>query len=240
MGGVASFFRKSSYSRDSTSMFITAVPDRTSQFANPVINQDFPDPNCIKIKDTYFALATNFGEFEADKSHIQIATSTDLVHWSLRPDALPDLPTWARPGRTWAPNITHVQTDSDSIYVLYFVAWDIQTDLQGLAVATSKNPEGPYQCTASRPFILQVKGHAPCPLAVHALLEAIASGLTGCNPGRYSKADAQECLDVMCSFSCTLTYTFTVPWSVAPHTCYAMFQTLHRPHCIPGRCRWHN
>lgn len=200
-------------------MFITTVPDRTEQYANPVINQDFPDPNCIKIKDTFFAFATNFGEFEADKSHIQIATSTDLVDWSLRPDALPDLPVWARPGRTWAPNITRVQTDSGDMYVLYFVAWDVQTDLQGLAVAISKNPEGPYRCTALRPFILQVKSHSSYALAVHALLETILTVLTElpCNPRRYAR-QVHNMAQVSRASSC-------IPpsiWSVASCTCCAL------------------
>ena len=74
----------------------------------------------------------------------------------IQPDALPELPSWARAGRTWAPNITHVQEKGISSFVLYFVAWDVESDLQAIGIATSKNPEGPYKCDAARPFILQV------------------------------------------------------------------------------------
>lgn len=125
-------------------------------YRNPVINQDFPDPNCSKVNEKYYAFATNFGELEAKESHIQVATSVDLVHWQLQSDALPNLPPWARTGKTWAPNVTHIKNGTTDRYVLYFVARDIKTDLQALGVATSKNPEGPYECTAPTPFMLQV------------------------------------------------------------------------------------
>ena len=156
MGSLLSFLGRPVGDGNSCDMFITTVSDDQAQFANPVIKQDFPDPNCIRINDTFYAFATNFGELQGVKGHIQSATSKDLVHWNLRPDALPNLPSWARPGKTWAPDITHVQADGIDAYVMYFVAWDEQTDLQGLAVATSMNPEGPYKCTAARPFMMQV------------------------------------------------------------------------------------
>lgn len=132
-----------------------------STYANPVINQDFPDPNCIKVKDTYYAFATNFGELQASSNHVQVAASEDLVHWRLLPDALPNLPAWAKPGKTWAPNVTHAQSKAGS-YVLFFVAWDTASDLQALGMATSKNPEGPYECSANRPFYLQVRQRHCC------------------------------------------------------------------------------
>ena len=122
-------------------------------YANPVIDSDFPDPNCIRVEETYYVFATNPSGMQ---SHIQVATSRDLVHYQLRPDALPNLPRWAKPGRTWAPNVTHIQNSKGSIYVLYFVAWDIETDRQAIGLATSKNPEGPYQSTDSKPLIAQV------------------------------------------------------------------------------------
>lgn len=61
----------------------------SATFTNPVVNQDFPDPNCIKVEDTWYAFATNFGELQATTSHIQLATSKDLVNWKvLEPDDL--------------------------------------------------------------------------------------------------------------------------------------------------------
>ncbi len=46
----------------------------------------------------------------------------DLVTCQLQADALPKLPSWAKTGRTWAPNVTLVHTADESLFVLYFVA----------------------------------------------------------------------------------------------------------------------
>ncbi len=134
----------------------TCRPHSTSTYSNPVINQDFPDPNCITVADTFYVFATNFGELQASDSHVQLATTKDMVTFQLQPDALPKLPSWAKTGRTWAPNVTHVHTTDGSLFVLYFVAWDTQSDRQAIGVATSKNPEGPYQSHHPAPVILQV------------------------------------------------------------------------------------
>jgi beta-xylosidase len=107
----------------------------TSTYSNPVINQDFPDPNCIKVADTFFVFATNFGEMQASSSHVQLATTNDLVTYQLQPDALPKLPSWAKTGKTWAPNVTHVHTTDGSLFVLYFVAWDTVSDRQAIGIA---------------------------------------------------------------------------------------------------------
>lgn len=122
-------------------------------YSNPVINNDFPDPNCLEVQDTFYVFATNSCQ---TPGHIQLATSQDLVQYQLQPDALPNLPTWAKPGRTWAPNVTHIQDSTGSTFVMYFVAWDADTDRQAIGLATSKTPEGPYVPAESRPLIIQV------------------------------------------------------------------------------------
>jgi len=77
----------------------TAVPTPgPREYANPVIRQDYPDPDALKVGDTYYVYATNFGS-----TNIQAAKSSDLVHWQMLSDALPFLPAWAQPGLTWAP-----------------------------------------------------------------------------------------------------------------------------------------
>src|SRR5437868_4514274 len=59
-------------------------------YTNPVLARDFPDPDVLKVGDTYYAYATN-----SDNLNIQTVRSTDLVHWDLVGDALPRLPAWA-------------------------------------------------------------------------------------------------------------------------------------------------
>src|SRR5579859_1471784 len=59
----------------------------TSTFVNPVLNIDFPDPDVLKVGNTYYAYATNGNGF-----NIQVTSSTDLVHWQRVKEALLRLP----------------------------------------------------------------------------------------------------------------------------------------------------
>ena len=67
----------------------TAAPaSATPAFA---IDQDFPDPDVLRVGDTYYAYATN-----NPAANLQYATSTDLETWQpAGEDAFPDLPAWA-------------------------------------------------------------------------------------------------------------------------------------------------
>jgi beta-xylosidase len=117
-------------------------------FANPLINQDFPDPDSLQVDDTYYAYATNTGSI-----NIPAAKSTDLVHWQLLPDALPVLPLWAEGGNTWAPEVT--TTADGPGYVMYFTARVKGTGTQCIGVATSPRPEGPFRSATEEPLICQ-------------------------------------------------------------------------------------
>jgi beta-xylosidase len=117
-----------------------------------VIRQDFPDPDLLKVGDTYYAYAT--GNFDA-KISIQTARSNDLVHWEILPDALPNFAPWAEPdpGLVWAPEVT--TTADGTGYVMYFAARVAGTSIQCIGVATSARPEGPFESPNAQPFICQ-------------------------------------------------------------------------------------
>jgi beta-xylosidase len=121
-------------------------------FANPVIDRNFPDPDVIKVGDSYYAYAT--GDFEA-KISIQTARSQDLVRWEMLPDAMPAFPPWAEPdhGLVWAPEVT-ASADSTG-YVMYFAARVAGTSRQCIGVAASAKPEGPFESAAEQPLICQ-------------------------------------------------------------------------------------
>jgi beta-xylosidase len=119
------------------------------EYANPVINQDFPDPDSLKVGDTYYVYATNFGS-----QNVQAARSTDLVNWTPIGDALPFLPAWAQPGFTWAPEVT-AAADGKS-FLMYFVARDQASQKQCIGAATSPKPEGPFTSESPKPLICQV------------------------------------------------------------------------------------
>ncbi len=121
-----------------------------NEFVNPVIAQDFPDPDIVKVGDTYYAYATNAGG-----TNVQTAKSTDLVAWQPLGDAMPSLPQWVQPGLTWAPEVT--TWDDGQTFTMYFTARDIASDKQCIGVATSNNPEGPFNGVGDKAFICQAE-----------------------------------------------------------------------------------
>lgn len=131
----------------------TAAPEgsRTSQDtarASPpfVINQDFPDPDALRVGSTYYAYATNSAAV-----NVQMATSPDARTWSLSSsDALPTLPAWATRGRTWAPDVAEVQPGK---FVMYVVVATIDPPLQCIGVAVSGSPRGPFTPVGDRPLV---------------------------------------------------------------------------------------
>ena len=131
-----------------------------TDISNPVFDHDFPDPDVLRVGDTYYAYATNNVEF-----NIQAARSTDLVRWELLGEALPALPAWAVPehGWTWAPDVT--ASAEGGPYLMYFTTrFALGTaggGIQCIGVATSATPEGPFTPWGELPLICPVgKGGA--------------------------------------------------------------------------------
>lgn len=108
-------------------------------YANPVIDANFPDPSILNDGGAYYAYATNSGQ------NMPAQRSRDLIHWTPMSDAMPILPEWAKPGRTWAPNV--VAIESGKRYVAYFAAWDRASDKQVLGAAVATRPGGPFHPT---------------------------------------------------------------------------------------------
>lgn len=105
---------------------------------NPVLDRDFPDPDVLEVDGTYYAYGTNTATL-----NVQVATSTDLETWEpLAEDALPELPSWVIPGKTWAPEVTEFGPGQ---YVMYPTATNFDPALQCIAVATGTAPDGPFE-----------------------------------------------------------------------------------------------
>ncbi len=119
-------------------------------FTNPVIDRDFPDPDTLKVGDTYYAYGTN-----ANGMNVQVMRSADMVHWDGPKEALPALPHWAslQSGLTWAPEVW--PTADAKTYVMYFVSRDTASDKQCVGLATSDKPDGPFKAQDDKPFICQ-------------------------------------------------------------------------------------
>jgi beta-xylosidase len=125
----------------------TPGPD---EFRNPVLRADFPDPHVIKVGDTYYAYATN-----GAGKNIQLATSTDLVKWELRSDAMPALASWVRLSipNVWAPEVLQVGEQ----FLLYYTARDEESDRQCVGVAVADAPEGKFRDPNNGPLVCQVE-----------------------------------------------------------------------------------
>jgi beta-xylosidase len=122
-----------------------AAPGGTYQ--NPIFGSDFPDPFVLAVDGTYFAYATN-----ANGPNVQLVTSTDLKNWMFHRDALPSLPAWAVPGKTWAPSVLKV---SRFDYVLYYSARDAASGTNCIGRAHARSPFGPFTDDAPGPLVCQ-------------------------------------------------------------------------------------
>lgn len=103
----------------------------------PVIDRDFPDPDVLATSGRYYLYATNDA-----RRNVQVAESADLAEWEvLDEDALPELPEWVIPGKTWAPEVTEV---APGRFVMYTTTTNFSPSRQCIAVATSESPTGPF------------------------------------------------------------------------------------------------
>jgi hypothetical protein len=108
---------------------------------------DFPDPHVLVVGDVYYAYSTNVAGV-----NVPVMSSTDLVSWKATSQALPPLPGWASPGRTWAPAVLA----RGGFYVLYYTVAQTSTGRQCISVATAASPAGPFRDTSSAPLVCQL------------------------------------------------------------------------------------
>lgn len=115
-------------------------------FSNPVHAGDFPDPGLLKAGGTWYAYGTN-----GPGGTVPLLSSPDLVHWTERGDAMPQVGSWATTGNTWAPEVFTV----GGRYVLYYVARSTGTGRQCIGVAEAAAPDGPFTDRRPQPLICE-------------------------------------------------------------------------------------
>jgi hypothetical protein len=135
-------------------------PGETSPAAaanwSPVHPGDFPDPSVLQYQGSYYAFATQSFASLDKTINIQVSTSSDGIHWTqTSTDALPDLPSWAKKGDTWAPSVAYETATSPAKFVMYYAATVASDGLQCLGLATSATPLGPYVDTSAAPVVCQ-------------------------------------------------------------------------------------
>ncbi|WP_152364846.1 glycoside hydrolase family 43 protein [Microlunatus speluncae] len=78
-------------------------------YHNPILDADWPDPDVIRVGDTFYLVASSFNRAPG----LPLLTSTDLVHWRPIGHALPAVPPYdhyrlPRHGSgVWAPALRH-------------------------------------------------------------------------------------------------------------------------------------
>jgi beta-xylosidase len=123
-------------------------------YRNPILNADWPDPDVIRVGETYYLVASSFNRAPG----LPILRSPDLLRWELIGRALPAVPPAERflvprhGGGVWAPSIRH----HDGLFWIFYPDPD-----QCVHVLTAADPAGPW----SEPhFLLPGPGVIdPCP-----------------------------------------------------------------------------
>ncbi|MET7805688.1 glycoside hydrolase family 43 protein [Micromonospora chersina] len=127
----------------------SSTPEGAHVFTNPVVRTDAPDPQAIRVGDTWYLFHTNSGG-----RNVPVLTSPDLVDWTPAGDALPELPAWADAGKTWAPEVIQLAPDR---FALYYTVADRASGRQCLGRAVAATPLGPYRDDADGPLVCQAE-----------------------------------------------------------------------------------
>ncbi|OXM74970.1 MULTISPECIES: glycoside hydrolase family 43 protein [Amycolatopsis] len=112
-----------------------------------LLNQDFPDPDVLKIGSGYHAFATT-----GPSGRIPVAAAADADGpWRVAGDALAADPPWADPkGGYWAPDVTR---RADGTFLMYYAAVSTRDRHRCIGTAVANSVAGPYQPTGDGPLI---------------------------------------------------------------------------------------
>ncbi len=115
--------------------------------ADPAFLFDFADPFVLAADGRYYAYSTNGGG-----GNVQLITADQLGQWRWVGNALPALPPWATPNRTWAPSVLA----TPSGFVLYYTARHQESGRQCISRAVAALPEGPFVDDSAGPLVCQL------------------------------------------------------------------------------------
>jgi hypothetical protein len=111
-----------------------------------VYDHDAPDPDIMRVGSTYFVYST-----AGNVGNIPVLSSTDLQHWTSLGDALPNLPSWEKPGQTWAPGVVFLGGQ----YVMYYATERRGDGQECISDATAATPGGPFTDASTGALICQ-------------------------------------------------------------------------------------
>ncbi len=125
----------------------------TLTYSNPIIHQDFSDPDVIRVGKDYFMTASSFSHFPG----LPILHSTDLIHWKIVSYAVKNYPfnEFLKPQHgcgIWAPSIRFQNGE----FYIFFGDPD-----HGILMTKTKNPFGKWE---QLHLVKEAKGWIdPCP-----------------------------------------------------------------------------
>jgi beta-xylosidase len=108
---------------------------------------DFADPFVLRVGDGYYGYSTNAGG-----GNVQLIHADSLGDWQWVGNALPALPAWAVPNRTWSPAVLAVEGG----FVLYYTVRDAASGRQCVSVASSTSAAGPFADESAGPLVCQI------------------------------------------------------------------------------------
>jgi hypothetical protein len=131
-------------------LIVSAASSAAQQSGNPILPGWYADPEAHVFAGRYWIYPTYSAPYR-EQTFMDAFSSTDLVTWQKHARVLDikDI-TWARRA-LWAPSVI----EHDGWYYLFFGANDIQSDSEvgGIGVARSRNPDGPFTDHLGRPLI---------------------------------------------------------------------------------------
>lgn len=117
---------------------LTVSAQELLTYSNPIIHKSLPDPTVIRTKNGLFYLYAT-----EDTRNLPIWKSKNLVDWEFVGTAFTKEthPTFFEGGMLWAPDINYIKGK----YVMYYSLSKMsEHDNNGIGVAVSKSPEGPF------------------------------------------------------------------------------------------------
>lgn len=120
-------------------MSISSKESRTIPYTNPVWPHYFADPFALRVGRTYYAYGT--GPADESGREFPVLRSTDLATWEYVGHALEPVAA-ARGHNHWAPEVA----EKDGLFYLFYSAAPRDRDEHHrLRVATSPQPQGPFE-----------------------------------------------------------------------------------------------
>jgi beta-xylosidase len=122
---------------------LASAPVQGSSSPSPTIKEDWPDSTLLTARGHYYSYSTANGH-----GHVPVAVSSDLVHWNILGDALPNRPWWSSDG-PWAPTVIQIGDH----FVMWYTTGYAANGRVCITSAVSANPEGPFVDNSNAPLI---------------------------------------------------------------------------------------